>query len=212
MPPVRTCAECGKPLGSRSVRAKTCSNACRLRRSRRIRRTRTDFEQLESQGVGAAEISAIVRRESPDVITRVMKEELAPIVREALTEDVLRAVQQMLGLTPRAVELLQLDLESPDATIRQRAYTLVTKYTIGHPALLKADDADGSKQIVVNFGLPRPDDVSSPGTEDTPAEAVELQVCDMCNEEKSAGEFVAGSTRCQDCFAKWRTAIMDQFT
>jgi len=216
MPPVgRTCTECAAALGSRSVRAKTCSNRCRLARSRRIRRANQEIEEFaEQHNTGAQEIAAIVRRQAPDLVHTVMKEQLAPVIREALTEDVLHAIQSMLGLTPRAVQLLGEDLESKYATIRQRAYTLVTKYTIGHPALLQAEDNAGAGQLVVNFNLPRP---AEPGTftnEDvTLADAVqELAVCDMCNEEKSCEDFESGSTRCSACFAKWRDAVLEQFS
>lgn len=215
MSPVgRRCSECGSSLAGKSASAKTCDEACRQKRSRRIKRANKQIREIQDQqGAGADEIAAMVRRESPDVIKDVMKAQLAPVVREALTEDVLRAVQQMLGLTPRAVELLQLDLESEDATVRQRAYTLVTKYTIGHPALLKADDTDGTKQLVVHFNLPRPgtEDPVQDGTADPVQDGEPLQVCDICNAEKPADEFVAGSSRCATCFEERRDAVLEMF-
>lgn len=209
---VRTCSECGKPLASKSVTAKTCTNACRLKRSRRIRRANVEVQDFaERNNAGAQEIAAIVRREAPDVITRVMKTELAPIVREALTEDVLRAINTLVGLTPRAVQALMEDLESTDATIRQRAYTLLIKYTVGHPALIKADDSAGQGQMVVNFNLPRPE-APDPAEPAATEDAVALRTCDMCAEDKPEDEFVAGSARCQACFEAWRANIVEQFT
>lgn len=193
----------------KSVQARTCSEKCRSTRSRRIKRTNRNVEAFaEANNAGAQEIAAIVRREAPDVITKVMKDELRPIVREALTEDVLRAVEQMLGLTPRAVELLAADLESEDSTVRQRAYTLVTKYTIGHPALLKADDGAGAGQITVNFALPRPDDVPD---ETSPHEADVVRTCDSCSEDKPESEFVAGSDRCRTCFEEQKAEVLAAF-
>jgi hypothetical protein len=112
----------------------------------------------------------------------------------------------MVGLTPRAVQLLAEDMEHDDAVIRQRAYTLVAKYTLGHPALVKAEDADGSKQIVVNFNLPRPEDA------DVTAEVEEDTVeCDTCHEDKLASEMVSGSTRCQACHDKTRAEVLARF-
>lgn len=211
MPPVvRTCSECTNPLSSRSVTSKTCSNACRLKRSRRLRRVKQDQADFEANypGAGSAEISAIVRRESYDTVMRVTQSELTPIVREALTEDVLRAVQSMIGLTPRAVELLGEDLESEDPTIRQRAYTLLIKYTAGHPALLQPKDSDHGAQLVVQFGLPRPDAAELVPPE---AEVIEDLTCDMCHEDKPATEFESGSLRCKPCFETWKTNVLDQF-
>lgn len=211
MPSVaRTCSECSEPLSSRSVTSKTCSNACRLKRSRRLRRTKREHEEFAENypGAGSQEVAAIVRRESYDAVMRVTQSEITPIVREALTEDVLRAVQSMIGLTPRAVELLGEDLKSEDATIRQRAYTLLIKYTAGHPALLAPKDSDHGAQLVVQFGLPRPD------AADLIPEAPEadlVQTCDTCNQDKPVSEFETGSLRCQTCFAEWRDKVLAEF-
>ena len=195
------------PLSGKSVRAVTCGNACRLKRSRRVRRQNQEVEDFqEANNAGVNEIAAIVRREAPDVVTRVMKAELQPIVRQALTEDVLRSISELVGLTPRAVQALHEDLESDDKTIRQRAYTLLIKYTVGHPALVKNDEMDDTRQLVVNFNLPRPDD--PPPTEDLPAEAEELRSCDMCGEEKTEAEFAAGSSRCLTCFEEWKERVL----
>lgn len=193
------------------MRAKTCCPAHRLQRSRRIRRANREVEEYQEQHNAAdQEVAAIVRGEAPDVIKDVMRAQLGPVVREALTEDVLRAVQSMLGLTPKAVELLREDMESDDKVLRQRAYMLVTKYTIGHPALLQHEDASGSGQLTVNFNLPRPtDDPTIIEVDVLPDE--ELKTCDMCNAEKPSSEFVAESDRCQDCFEKWKASVLEQF-
>ena len=202
----RTCSECPNSLEGKGPRTVTCSNACRLRRSRRIRRANARVEEFaEANNVGAQEIAAIVRREAPDVVTRVMKEEIRPIVRESLDEDVLRAIHGMVGLTPAAVQALEEDLLSDDKVIRQRAYSLVIKYTVGHPALVK-DDVTQAQQLVVNFGLPRPD-----ADDLQPANTIELHECDMCHEPKPASEFVAGSDRCTACFAEFAAKIRAQF-
>jgi hypothetical protein len=210
MPPVgRTCSECGAPLSSRSVRSTTCSDKCRTARSRRVRRQNREVEDFqERNNAGANEIAAIVRREAPDVVTRVMKAELQPIVRQALTEDVLRSINSLVGLTPRAVAALTEDLESEDRTIRQRAYTLLIKYTVGHPALVKQEDTDDNRQLVVNFNLPRPDAPSQVNEEENLA--VELRACDMCGEDKSPDEFASGSSRCLACFDEWKKRVMEQ--
>ncbi len=204
----RVCSECGKSLAGKPVHAKTCCDNCRSYRSRRIRRTNSEQEHFEEeQGAGADEVRAIVRREATGIVSRVFKEQLEPIVREAIDEDVMRAIAAMVGLTPRAVELLGEDLESEDSTVRQRAYTLVTKYTVGHPALVKSDE-ESKGPLTVNFNLPRPDEEPAGPVvlEDEPARA-----CDMCNSEKPESEFAAGSSRCQDCFDEWRAKVLERF-
>lgn len=138
-----------------------------------------------------------------------MREELRPVVREALTEEVLQAVQDMLGLTPTAVLRLQEDLEAEDSTVRQRAYTLILKYTIGHPALLQAKDTQDTGQMVVNFNLPRPDEL---GPEDIDLEPQpEFDICDICGTEKPADEFAAGSQRCISCFEEHKARVLEAF-
>lgn len=187
----------------------TCSDKCRAKRSRRERRANRQVEEFaQANNAGAQEIAAIVRREAPDVVKKVFNDEIRPIVREAINEDVLRAIEGMVGLTPAAVAALQEDLESDDATIRQRAYSLVIKYTVGHPALVK-DDITREQNMTVNFNLPRPDeaDLAAHNTE-----ATELRECDMCREDKVwPDEFEAGSTRCKECHAEFTAKIRAQF-
>lgn len=145
-------------------------------------------------------IEEVVRGERDDVAERVVKEELRPVVREAITEDTLRAIQDLVALTPKVVDAIREDLASDDAVIRQRAYSLVAKYTIGHPAVVKSGEENDSKQIIVNFALPRPGDEPV----DAEATAVELEAedfrqCDLCGADKPVTDFVAGSSRCASC-------------
>ena len=144
-------------------------------------------------------------------MTKVMKEQLEPVVREALTEDVLRAVQEMLGLTPLAVSALHEDLQSSDVTVRQRAYSLLIKYTVGHKALISTDDLDDNKQLIVNFNLPRPSEEDVVATDLEASEIQESQVCDVCNQEKPSDQFEAGSSRCQQCHESRKAAILEMY-
>jgi hypothetical protein len=204
----RTCSECGTPLSTRRPGTKTCSGKCRAERSRRTRRANREVQEFEeSFHDGAQEIAAIVRREAPDHIKNVIQQELRPVVREAITEDTLRAIQSLLALAPRAVEAITEDLESDDAVLRQRAYTLIAKYTIGHPAIITKDETDSSKQIVVNFNLPRPDSITLESDEPE-----ELKTCDLCDEVKPESEFMAGSDRCWTCFEEHKAKILAEFT
>lgn len=127
------------------------------------------------------------------------------MVRAAITEEVLRSIQDLVGLAPRVVELLGQDLESSDPNVRQKAYTLIAKYTLGHNAIVTPEDQGGG-QMVVNFHMPRPDDPEQLAY-DVDGEAVEVdqdedRQCAFCNETKPLEEFVANSDRCQSCHDK----------
>lgn len=203
----RVCSECGNSLADFGPQAKTCSSTCRSQRSRRIKRIQRDNGKKSALPAHQKQVQEIVRHEVPDVAHELLKEELRPVVRETLTEDVLHAIDKMVSLTPLAVQALHEDLYSDDATIRQRAYTLLMKYTVGHQALVRPADADPNTQLVVNFELPRPGRTEPA----QPSEAVELRSCDMCGEDKPAGEFIANSQRCRDCWDEQRKAVAEKF-
>lgn len=197
----RRCSECGSDLGNKRPQAKTCTTECRAKRSRRLRDAKKRSEETQRLPEHAQELTEIVRGERDDVVERVVQEEIRPVVREAITEETMRAIQDLVGLTPRVVAAISEDLASEDAVIRQRAYTLVAKYTIGHPAVVRPPEETAQKQLIVNFELPRPGDTPV----DAEASAVELQEdefrqCDLCGADKPVTSFVAGSNRCADCY------------
>lgn len=195
----RICSECPNPLTGKSAAAKTCSPKCRSARSRRIRNAQRKAGEDSAYPAHAKEISERVRGETPDVARHVIEEEIRPVVRESITADTLKAIADMVALTPQAVAALQEDLASDDATIRQRAYTLLMKYTVGHSAIVTPDDDGNKGPMHVHFELPRPgsDQPAEPVEE---AEAVEVRECDHCHVEKPLDEFVANSYRCKGCF------------
>jgi hypothetical protein len=199
----RVCSECPTPLGLDS-KAKTCSTKCRGRRSRRLKRTR----ETKTAGAIAANtlpdqqraLSEVVTAGAPEIAHEVIREELRPVVREALTDDVLRAVKRIVALTPEAIEMLSEDLASDDALVRQKAYTLILKYTVGNNAIV-AEERD-PQGLIVNFSLPRPSSggVTPEDGDTVSVEAVELRTCHMCNQEKPLPSFIANSDRCEDCY------------
>lgn len=129
----------------------------------------------------------------------VIQKQLEPVVREAVTEDIMKAIRDMVGLTPKAVLAIEEDLGSDNETTRQRAYTLIMKYTAGHPALVRPPEEDRTQAIQVNFALPRPEQ------ETVTVEVEELDTdtrqCEKCNQVKSQNEFVGVATLCNSCFA-----------
>lgn len=203
----RICSECSKPLDGKGPHAKTCSPTCRSARSRRLKRQKVEAAEAAAATPAARELAARVRGEQQDQLHKVIEEELRPVVREAITEETLRAIGQLVGLAPRAVAAIEDDLASEDATIRQRAYTLLIKYTVGHSAIVPPIEQDKSQAIVVNFDLPRPEPthVESLAEQDEPGEitdAAEVKTCDICGVEDTPDKFAANSNRCLDCYHK----------
>lgn len=201
----RRCSECSNDLAGKPATAKTCGPKCRSKRSRRLKR------QAKERGEGSAylehlkELSERTRGEAPDVAHQVIEEELRPVVRESITADTLKAISDMVALTPTAVAALQEDLLSEDSTIRQRAYTLLMKYTVGHHAIVTPDDGGKSGPMTVNFNLPRPsakvaENEGDPATLEPEADAIVVRTCDICGEEKPEADFVANSNRCSECY------------
>lgn len=146
------------------------------------------------------ELQQRVRGETTDVARHVIEEEIRPVVRESITADTLKAIADMVALTPTAVAALQEDLLSEDATIRQRAYTLLMKYTVGHHAIVTPEDKDKTGPLHVHFNLPRPEEAESMDGEVVVEDT--LKTCDTCGQEKPVGSFVANSDRCEDCYTK----------
>lgn len=201
----RICSECSASLEGKSPRAVTCSTAHRQARARRLRKANVDHSALKA----AHGVRELVRRGGHDAIQEALKTELAPVVREAIDEDVLKAIQRMVGLTTQAVAVLEDDLlNEDDRVMRQRAAALVVKYTVGHPALVKATD-EVPPSLEVHFNLPRPD--AEPTFDEEGEVLPDTKVCDKCGAEKAAAEFVAGSDRCAACFDEYRAVIRERF-
>ena len=202
----RVCSECGGSLEGKAPSAKTCSVQCRQKRARRRKAANDNIEAQQAE----VAVAQVVAREHDTVIERVLQQELEPVVRAAIDDEVLRAVDKLVKLTPLAISVLEEDLASDDAVLRQRAANTLVKYTIGHPALLKPQD-EKHEQLIVNFNLPRPDDDPASGQDEVLRDVEEVEedrVCDMCGELKPLPEFVAGSDRCKTCFEEYKANIL----
>jgi hypothetical protein len=191
----RKCTECDTVI---TGRATTCSARCRAKRSRRIKRNKANG----ADALNAARALGVEREELESQATDIIVRELTPVVREAITEDVVNAIGAMVRLTPKAIALLERDLESSDAVLRQRAYTLLMKYTIGNPAVAPQPEFN-PPDVKVNFTMPRPEYVTQ-GEQEQPvdAEVVEeqpMQLCMACDTMKPLDEFVPDTPRCLDC-------------
>jgi hypothetical protein len=125
-----------------------------------------------------------------------MQEELRPVIREQITEETLRAIQGLVALTPVMVEAIGNDLTHPDPAIRQRAYSVMARYTLGHTAIVTPpDEAPRQNMTVVFDGMVRPD---RPEVVLTP-EGEDMRVCNSCDTAKADDQFVENSDRCVGC-------------
>lgn len=196
----RKCSECETllPPGSK---AKTCSSSCRQKRSRRLTRQR-----MTAGHANAAK--AKVPQEWKDVLEdvghEVAKEELRPVVREAMTEDAMQALQKMVGLLPGVVEQLQKDVRDIDPVVRQKAHAMILRYTLGHEKALPSDEKQPAGVNVI-FTMPRPgqEPDTTPELSDTaqplPVDAEELRECDTCKVARPLTDFFGNALRCNPC-------------
>ena len=195
---------CAGSLEGLSSQALTCGVGCRQHRARRLRSAKIDSTALEA----TAGVRELVRAGGKDAVHEVLKQELAPLVRESIDDSVLDAIDRMVKLTPAAVQVLERDMAGEDAVMAQRAAALVIKYTVGHPKLVK--DVDEAPQaLTVHFNLPRPDgEVDDAPLVDEEGEEVTDFICDQCGQPRAADQRVAGSDRCDTCFQETRAAIL----
>lgn len=211
------CSECGEKLvypdgTPKPAGTKTCSPAHRNKRARRIKAEKLKGSRKSKYDVEHQEMAAATRGQAVDVAHEVMKEELRPVVREAMTTDVLHGIDSLIKLTPRAIELLQQQMESNDEVIAQRAVTLLLKYTMGNPSVAPPPTEKAPAPMSVVFNIPRPGDTTSESIEPlAPSDAEELRECGDCHEYKPDGAFVASSDRCAECFEKLRGRVGERF-
>jgi len=132
-----------------------------------------------------------------DIVRQAIDEEIRPVVREAITQEVMENIQTLLGLTPSAIAAIKEDLEGNDAALRHKAATLLLKYTLGNPSVAPEPDRDDTKNLQVNFTMPRPGDEVA-----VEVDADEVKQCDSCGIDKPLGDFIGASDRCRECFDK----------
>lgn len=203
-----TCSDCvhDPPTALTTVHQKTCSTACRGRRSRRIARQR---KKQGSKGLPPAQqaMSDIIQGRTPDILRETIKEELVPLVREAITEDVMRAAASLVSMTPLMVSALHEDLQSSDKILRQRAYTLLAKFTLGNQSIAPQASAPSAQPMQVNFVLPRPGE----DAEVTEVAATIVRECVECGANKPDDEFMGASDRCIECHEKVQAQVRERF-
>jgi hypothetical protein len=101
----------------------TCSN--RLRGKQRMYCSNSHASQHRNER-NRAEERAIIESE----VMGQIRETVAPVVREMLTERVLNELNVLVNAIPRAAETIVRDLDDPDPDVHQKAATLLLKYTM----------------------------------------------------------------------------------
>jgi len=185
-------------------RRMTCSAAHRQAWNRLKKRVEAQRDNIgDSKPADAAQL--VEGADPVGLALEVMKEELRPHVRDALDEDVLKAIRGLVVLTPQLIESLGKDLLSGDPIARGRAQTLVSKYTLG---AFSADKEASTRPINLNFGsMPVP---GEPLPDTTPAGDT-VQQCERCGEPKTLDHFEPGAGRCNECQAEIRADIEGQY-
>lgn len=186
--------------------AKTCSTSCRAKRSRRLAKARKKGGENHIPE-HHQEMNKLISGALPDEARNAIQDELRPVVREAMTADVMTAISSMIKLTPRMVELIELDLESTDPVIRQRAYTLLMKYTVGNTAVAPMAPEHSPAPMQVIFNVPRPGD----GDLSVETSAIETRQCGECNVMKAETDFEGSSDRCTACHDRLQALVTDRF-
>lgn len=220
MAPTRKCSECAKPLldkngGPPLAGQMTCGRSCRDKRPRRLKREKAERDAQLVRNRELPEhlkpISDAVRGDVRDVTHQVLKEAIRPIVQEALTPDVLAGLGELVNLMPDAIVALGEDIRGNDPELRQRAYTLLLKYTAGNATIAPASKEAAPSPMTVVFEMPRPGDAAKPLPAVAPEDAVEVRDCVECEATKPAPEFVDGSNRCLSCQGVLEDMIAQRF-
>lgn len=211
----RICTECGEQYVVRAKHQVLCGKrACSKRRQRRhkhLRETplshRPEFKELEGKQV-------------KQIVTDVVKDELRPIIREQLTEDVTRGIGELVGLLPTAIQQLKADmLQKDDPELAHKAATLVMRLTVQNSSVAPPSQEQVPAPMQVHFNVPRSDPGATPAELDpdpegfTDALVVEEpeRQCMECHNYKPADAFVGNSDRCEACDEALRKQVLERF-
>lgn len=202
--PSRTCIldGCDKPVAGK---AKYCSDNHRTTYNRR----------KKAEAKRAREARKRPTLPEDPAVQKALAKELETPMQEALSEDVVEALQNAVKLTPQALQKVADLLESDLEHTRLAAAQTILKYTIGQNALLPNMDSDKQPLTVVIEGLDRPP-IETQGQK--PLEQSELtealeqgeehsepyRICDFCRIPKPESEFIGNSNRCIKCFTELR--------
>lgn len=148
-----------------------------------------------------------------------MREKIAPVVREMLTEKVLQELEALTELLPKAVARLAGLLESEDEDTALKAATLLLRYTMGNSSIAPPPLEQAGTKLELNIGIPQQNGSTRDYTiegevvdgEVISAESEEERECMDCHETKPAEQFMGQSQRCQVCHEKMLADVQKRF-
>jgi predicted nucleic acid-binding Zn-ribbon protein len=210
----RVCTECGDIFAVGRSDQLTCSGKCRTRKSRREAKGLPEPFGAARRAELLAGIRAVAEEGAIGMAREIMAAEIAPVVREALTSEVLAAIGELVAMSPMMVAAMKEELTGTpvwsdgqmlmgkdgnpllavDPDRRLKVLALWAKYTMGSPALAPQAPQEAAPPIAINFGaVPRPD---------YGANSTATRECAICEEPRTDEDFIDGSDRCRDCQAK----------
>lgn len=205
----RTCALPGCDVVVTGKR-QTCSAAHRQAWSRLRKRAAKEYDKIgEGMGKPADAAQQAGAADPVELAIEVFRQELTPIVREAITDDTVKAIRALVTLHPTLIESLAKDLSNPDPVARGRAQALVAKYTLGF--IDPKAESDRAPLVINLGGMPSPDGLGD-GTvtsvvPEAAHDAVEVRECERCGEEKTLEHFHEDAPRCNECQAEIKAEL-----
>ena len=230
------CSECGEKLPPTAAPTrKTCSDeeckaagrpACRERRKTRLKRARDSARRIKSANGGPEHDyrdtpmqKAVTHQLQGEIGKKILADELRPLVRDALTDNVLQSLLELVAVTPDVVARISEDVNSKDPVVRQKAYTLFMRYVLGHGAVQPKDEAAQGAFHIHFDSMPRPDGFGG-GTDDDPEtqqliDAIEVpdghRVCEDCQVPKPLDCFDEEAPRCDDCLGEYKRKVLAEY-
>ncbi len=217
----RVCTEDGVLFVAGRSDQLTCSGKCRTRKSRREAKGLPEPYGPERRAELLAGIRAVAEDGALDMAREILAAEIAPIVRESLTAEVLESVGAMVRLLPKMVDALEEELTGTPVWIhgepllgkdgkqliavdpdrRLKAIALLSKYTVGSPALAPQAPPETQPPVAIHFGVvPRPN---------YDADSTAERVCGVGGELRPEADFIDGSDRCVHCQAALEAAAAE---
>lgn len=138
-----TCEICGKPLTGKQRRA--CSPTCR-NKLRSL--AQTDRKQLQAE---------LTKHVVTEAVATEVTAQVGPVVREALTDDIMSHIQRFVHLVPQALDAIEKNLKAEDPDVRQKAATTLLRYTMGNPSVAPPPIEESKAPLKVEFMIPRAD-------------------------------------------------------
>jgi hypothetical protein len=194
----RKCPTCGETVEGAANRV-FCSKACAGRKA---------------PADNALEVRAALRELSVDksMIREVLAEEVREQIGQHIRDNLLGAVEDMVGLGPTVVAALKEDLDTKDWAVRSRAYQYWLRYILPMVKDAERKDEKDDRTVVIVQNIPAPD-VTVEYVEDAEYEPFEADwpTCTQCDERKHPDMIDEEDGMCSACRARltWKVEALE---